>query len=126
MNQNPPNRKTTLIQATRHTNCQASNEEISTQENLTEKLFLPEKRTFVDIKNTGFDKGSLHKPIKNFSTDRGNFYRGEVLEVIGTRKYGPMAALEIIFVNSKTNEKKFWTLHHRQHNYSQDLFEKIG
>jgi hypothetical protein len=73
----------------------------------------------------GFERGSVYQCLVSFTHNNSKFEEGEILEVIGNRKYGPMAALEIIFRNSESGEKKFWVLHHNRHDYSQDKFLKL-
>jgi hypothetical protein len=83
-------------------------------------------KTQIPFGNAGFERGSYYRADKTFSTGGQSFQEGEILEVIGSRKFGPMAALEIVFRNPKTGAKKFWVLHHDRHNYWQDNFTRIS
>jgi hypothetical protein len=85
---------------------------------------LPQKQ--VCFKGLGFERGSYYTPNKTLTIGNQTFHEGEILEVLGSRKFGPMAALEVIFRNNTTGVKKFWILHHDRHNYWQDDFTRLS
>jgi hypothetical protein len=73
-----------------------------------------------------FEKGATYTPTGTFKYGGNTFEENEQLEVIGSRRSGPTAALEIIFRNTKTGAKKFFVLHQEKNTYHQTQFMKVS
>jgi len=75
---------------------------------------------------TGFERGAVYSVNFTFTYSNQTFQAGEIYEVVGSRRFGPMAALEILFRDTQSGAKKFWVLHHDRHNYKQNNFSRIS